>query len=659
MKRLLVSLFIVILALVALSSCAFITNLHTCEGEEMVALEPTCAEEGEMFIVCKTCLNLIDRYTIPATGEHSYTEKIYAEGDFENCDDRPYTRHCTTCGYTDAGKGGLEAHTFVTETVAPNCSSNGYDKNTCTVCGKVHIDNYTTTSAHTFNGEYQYDGVYHWKNCTYCNESGAKSAHNGSGICLICGAEIQGTPGITYQTSSDGTYAIVTGYTGSSTIVNISDEYFGVPVTHIGPRAFERNYYVKEIVLSENITHIGESAFSGSDIKAITNIDNVKHIGSEAFSYCSDLTLTELPKGIEYIGDNAFRYCEKITVSVLPESLCFLGKEAFCSCFAITDLTIKGNNLTTISSYAFDNCARLNRVVIGEGVITVGYSAFGHSGVKEVVLSDSVAEIHEHAFYYCENLESIHFGKSLKAINGTEAFYNTTSLLNITLSAENENYCLLDGVLYTENLDTLVLYPHGDSRSEFIIPNGVVSIPSRVFAFSKFKSVTIPGSVRTIGYDAFYECSTLYEVIIEDGMTTIGERAFNSCENLTSIRLPNTLITIEDFAFWDCNVDTLIIPDSVEVIGFNAFRDCYNLSTLVLGSGVKKIEGSAFPYSSGGFIIENVFYNGTPEEWKKISISSSNESMADITRVYFYSETKPEGEGRYWHYDEMGTPTKW
>ena len=53
-----------------------------------------------------------------------------------------------------------------------------------------------------------------------------------------CFRRVEGTEGVIYELSSDGTYAIVKGYEGTATEVVIAKTYEGVPVTEIGDAAF-------------------------------------------------------------------------------------------------------------------------------------------------------------------------------------------------------------------------------------------------------------------------------------------------------------------------------------------------------------------------------------------------------------------------------------
>ena len=55
-------------------------------------------------------------------------------------------------------------------------------------------------------------------------------------------------------------------------------------------------------------------------------------------------------------------------------------------------------------------------------------------------------------------------------------------------------------------------------------------------------------------------------------VTSIGYRAFYDCTSLTSVTIPNSVTIIEQSAFSDCSgLSSVIIPNSVTSIGWYAF----------------------------------------------------------------------------------------
>lgn len=85
-------------------------------------------------------------------------------------------------------------------------------------------------------------------------------------------------------------------------------------------------------------------------------------------------------------------------------------------------------------------------------------------------------------------------------------------------------------------------------------------------------------TVTSIGFDAFYACSSLMSVKIPESVQTIGGCAFLCCKSLKSITIPDSVTSIEYGAFSYCNsLMSITIPESVTSIGSGAFSDCKSL----------------------------------------------------------------------------------
>ncbi|MBO7304294.1 MAG: hypothetical protein J6V09_03650, partial [Clostridia bacterium] len=80
----------------------------------------------------------------------------YVITDKANCENRLYYRTCSECGVLEFKKGDYDDHQFDTVTVEPTCASQGYDHNTCLLCGFEEKDNFkAATSNHTQGEEYR------------------------------------------------------------------------------------------------------------------------------------------------------------------------------------------------------------------------------------------------------------------------------------------------------------------------------------------------------------------------------------------------------------------------------------------------------------------------------------------------------------------------
>ena len=92
--------------------------------------------------------------------------------------------------------------------------------------------------------------------------------------------------------------------------------------------------------------------------------------------------------------------------------------------------------------------------------------------------------------------------------------------------------------------------------------------------------------IVAIGWDAFYNCTSLTSVTIPDSVTSIGEEAFYDCTSLTSVTIPDRVTSIGNRAFYKCtSLTSITIPDSVTSIGISAFCHCTSLTSINVEEG--------------------------------------------------------------------------
>jgi len=207
----------------------------------------------------------------------------------------------------------------------------------------------------------------------------------------------------------------------------------------------------------------------------------------------------------------------------------------------------------------------------------------------------TVTGIGEYAFYYVDSLISITIGSEVTGI-GEYAFDNANNLTSITIDSNNQNYSDINGVLFNKDQTILIYYPRGKLDTSYTIPGTVTTIGNNAFQICyNLTSVIIPDSVTIIGSYAFEDCSSLTSVIIPDSVTIIGEVAFRNCNNCQTITIGSAVETIGYDAFENCeSLTSVIIPDSVTYIGDDVFRDCYSLISVTIGSGITIISEDAF-----------------------------------------------------------------
>ena len=98
------------------------------------------------------------------------------------------------------------------------------------------------------------------------------------------------------------------------------------------------------------------------------------------------------------IGSYAFEDCTSLTSVVIPNSVTSIGGVAFYNCTSLTSVVIP-NSVTSIEFSAFNKCRGLTSIEIPNSVTSIGSYAFlGCTSLTSVVIGSSVTSIGEDVF---------------------------------------------------------------------------------------------------------------------------------------------------------------------------------------------------------------------------------------------------------------------
>ena len=258
-------------------------------------------------------------------------------------------------------------------------------------------------------------------------------------------------------------------------------------------------------------------------------------------------------------------------------------------------LTAVGDGREPVSSEwvmgASHECPNLRKLVIPEGVTEIRDSALNElSFDTEILLPDSLKRLGSFAIgtsvpvrlpegleemeaYCVRKVEGSRFvvRPALKKIESS-ALLNS-DVRTLVQEGENANYSVREGILFNADGTELMWYPFTE-KSEINVPEGVVKIGSGAFQnMEKTRRIILPGSLRSIGYHAFYDCDLLKEIVFspDTELDEIGEAAFEDCESLEKITLP-PVGTIGTEAFLDCSkLGEVSLSEGTLSIGYRAF----------------------------------------------------------------------------------------
>lgn len=422
--------------------------------------------------------------------------------------------------------------------------------------------------------------------------------------------------------SGDFTYELVdgkaeiTGYTGKEIEINVPDSIDGHTVTSIGDKAFNEQVKIEKITLPSTIKQIGKSSFfSCTRLKSINLPEGLSIIGNCAFFDCESLESIEVPSSVTKLGDyvfgkcysltsvilnegnydtiplECFYYCNKLKSIKIPDCIKKIENKAFTSCYELSDIQFP-KELDYIGSYAF------NFVFEGEGVPPqppqremfdavvkeIRDYAFFDSQFKKINLNGT-QKIGKGAFARVA-LEEINIPKTVEDLS-PGFLIQCYEVKKINVEKENENYEVIDGVLYLKSTDDKKI---------------LLAIPA---AYSPEEAYTIPEYVNAIEDYAFTNFRTTKTLSVPKTVKSIGKAVFSRCEIDTLDFSPN-IDCIEDEMFYTSNISNLKIDDDIQKIGARVFSVCA-CSNIILPKHLSEISRDAFSlaHSSVNVTISN------------------------------------------------------
>ena len=267
--------------------------------------------------------------------------------------------------------------------------------------------------------------------------------------------------------------------------------------------------------------------------------------------------------------------------------------------------------VTKIGSHAFFMCNNLESVSIPEGVTTIEDRAFWQTSLKNITIPASVTQI----------------GSTIK-----EVFYQCYDLESITVANGNTAYRSVDGVLYTADGTTLIQYPQNKADTSYKMIDEATTIEFLAFNYTQnletidFNNVTtiankgvygnqalkeiVLENVENIGSEAFSGNKKVTSVVLETTPASLGSSAFRSCTSLTSVTLPDDMKTFANGMFAQCSsLKTIQFPEQLETIGDSCFDASGLLGDLVIPESVKSIGFIAFRNCYG---LTSITIEGNP-----------------------------------------------
>lgn len=320
------------------------------------------------------------------------------------------------------------------------------------------------------------------------------------------------------------------------------------------------------------------------------------------FQFCRNLREVILPDSLTEIGDHVFEsgYIEEFTI---PKNVSTIGDNPIQS-VALKEIHVASENeyFCSIDGVLFNKeCTSL-----------IKYPSAKNTSTYRV--PEGVLQIRNEAFRNCPHLSTVYLPESINDVVGKIGNYYTD---NISISGKRYSYA--EGYAYFHSkpftsegiMNTAFSGSTDDGRGQWAldIATGELTIEnSSLFWFAD----------SYIGQELYCDRYWLrfnkyIQSVIVTGNGGINPYSFMNCHDLQSVSIESSPWSISSYAFYGCtsleNIGTL---ENVGRIDSYAFYNCYNLTELYL-PGINSnyenpIESTAVGYGSNGYNTNLTLY---------------------------------------------------
>ncbi len=501
---------------------------------------------------------------------------------------------------------------------------------TLTISGAGDMQDYSSSSSGDMSPWYSYkdsitsvvikDGVTHIGNSAFFYCSNLAQIAIPESVKSIGSYAFSSCSGLTNVSIPEGVKSI--GRYAFDYCSYLSELTLSVGVTDIGSYAFNNCSRLKEITIPESVTSIGNSAFNNCDSLTQINADsnNAHYAAADGVLFDKNMsTLIRCPEGkegtytvpenVESISEAAFYGCKGLLGITVPATVREIGIKAFTCCSALTEINVNSDNVyytsmcgilynknmdtliccpagnngvvivpdsvKNIEECAFAYCDDLTGVIIPDGVELINRSTFvGCERLENVVIPNGVTSIGKNAFGKCKRLSNIVIPKSVTDIESS-VFNDCKRLQNVYYNGTYDEW----KSIRIENTGNDYLQRKDDIH--YINDYGICG-DNLMWVFDNDNTLTINGTGDMRDYNLTDDDMTPWCLHKDDitaveinGAASIGGGAFKNCRGPENIVLPNEVASIGDDAFAGCSgLVGVTIKNSEAFIGENVFTDC-------------------------------------------------------------------------------------
>ena len=355
----------------------------------------------------------------------------------------------------------------------------------------------------------------------------------------------------------------------------------------------------KTNIVAIDMSNIKAYGYSNNNIKQLSAAsDNSSYVNVK------DVKLPNYPGNFNYIANKSFKGFTSLE-TIDFGSAYQTGDNAFEGCTGLKELVIP-ESVTKLNNNTFINCTGITKLTI-LGSTTIDSAVFkGCTSLTDVNLGQ-IPKIGAGMFQDCTSLTEITIPETVTSIGSTAFMGTSITSLHIPAAVTSIGYQVAEDVTTLTTLtfaegSKLVEIGHRSFQrtgltGDIVIPNGVTNIKYSAFASTAITSIELPNTLTTMGTGVFSDCTSLEEVVGFEStqITKLESSTFKNCSSLTSLEIPSTVTSTGNEVFYGCTNLTLDIDfSSYTTIGEKAFQGYTGQIGELDISNATKISNNAF-----------------------------------------------------------------
>ena len=211
----------------------------------------------------------------------------------------------------------------------------------------------------------------------------------------------------------------------------------------------------------------------------------------------------------------------------------------------------------------------ITKIVIGEGVTSIGNSAFRFSSATEVQLPSTLKNIGWYSFNHAIKLKKIIIPSNVEQINKS-AFAGCTMLTDVLLPKSLKT---IGENAFSDCPELKTLGPvTGNYNIKYSWEGEFPKISSNTIEYADLSNIT------NINTAAFRNCTNLKKISVSKNLKTINTGAFENCQSLDNIVIPSGVTELKGATFSGCSsLKNIRFEGKIEKLGFSVFENCTSL----------------------------------------------------------------------------------